>query len=236
MDGDKSHKGKAKMTERPTRGGKSIPSSARRLDMDDEDDTPRHTRLRGIDLSTRRRRGAATEQVRRGPIVDQPDIHGSEGATDFGDRELDSDSVEDYLDVVAQVLRQSAAAREREGEDIDEQPTQRIGGRFATTGTSKRSKASEDESWLVSGPVNGGPVDGSVIPSFLGHVASRMLGGELRSFLTCYNRSTACRDLWVWFSGASPELKEMIEKTGLSHLPHIMFRNLDTPLLTTFVE
>ncbi|XP_065874322.1 uncharacterized protein [Euphorbia lathyris] len=195
MDGDKSRKGKAKMTERPTRGGKPIPSSARRLDMDDEDDTPRHTRLRGIDISDRRRKGAATDQLRRGPIVDQPDIHGSEGATDFGDREPDSDSVEDYLDVVAQVLRQSAAARDRKVEDSDEQPTpgrqptQRIGG------TSKRPKASEDESWLVSGPVDGGPVDGSVIPSFLGHVASRMLGGELGSFLTCYNRSTACQDL-----------------------------------------
>ncbi|XP_065865282.1 protein MAIN-LIKE 1-like isoform X1 [Euphorbia lathyris] len=103
-------------------------------------------------------------------------------------------------------------------------------------GTSKRPKGSEDESWLVSGPVDGGPVDGSMIPSFLGHVASRMLGGEIRSFLTCYNRSTACRDLCQWFSGASPELKEMIEKTGLSHLPHIMFKNLDTPLLTAFVE
>ncbi|XP_065865461.1 protein MAIN-LIKE 2-like isoform X2 [Euphorbia lathyris] len=210
--------------------------------MDDEDDTPRHTRLRGIDISGRRRRGAATEQVRRGPIADQPDIHGSEGATDFEDREPDSDSFQDYLDVAARVVRQSAVAHDREVEESDEQstpgrqPTQRVGGRFASTGTSKRPKASEDESWVVTALVDGGPVDGSVIPSFLGHVASRMLGGEIWSFLTCYNRSTACRDLCQWFSDVSPELREMIERTSLSHLPHAMFKNLDTPLLTAFVE
>ncbi|XP_065854621.1 uncharacterized protein [Euphorbia lathyris] len=140
--------------------------------MDDEDDTPRHTRLHGIDGSTRRLRGAATKHVKRGPIVDQPDIHGSEGATDFDDREPDSDSFQDYLDVAARAVRQSAVAHDREVEESDEQPTQRVGGRFASTGTSKRPKASEDESWVVTAPVDGGPVDGSVIPSFLGHVDS----------------------------------------------------------------
>ncbi|XP_065865541.1 uncharacterized protein [Euphorbia lathyris] len=150
--------------------------------MNGEDDTPRNTRLCGIDISERRRRGAARDQLRRGPIVEQANIDGSEGATDFDDREPDSDTFEDYLDVAARAVRQSAVARDREVEDSDEQPTpgrqptQRVGGRFASTGTSKRPKASEDESWLITGPVHGGPVDGSVIPSFLGHVASRMLG------------------------------------------------------------
>ncbi|XP_065854416.1 uncharacterized protein [Euphorbia lathyris] len=172
MDGDRRRKGKDKVTERPTRGGKSIPSSARRLDMDDEDDTPRQTRLRGVDVSSRWLRGAATEQLRRGPIADQADIHDAEGATDFDDREPGSDSLQDYLDVAARTVRQSAVAHDREVEESDEQPTpgrqptQCVGGRFAGTGTSKRSKASEDESWVVTGPVAGGPFDGSVIPSF----------------------------------------------------------------------
>ncbi|XP_065878959.1 uncharacterized protein [Euphorbia lathyris] len=125
-------------TERPTIEGKSVLLSARRLDMDEEEDTPRHMRLRGIDISAHRRRGAATEQVRRGPIVDQPDIRRAEAETDYDDRDRDSDSVDDYLEVVAQ------------GEDGDEQPTQgrqliqRRGGCFASTGTSKRPKTSED--------------------------------------------------------------------------------------------
>ncbi|XP_065860031.1 uncharacterized protein [Euphorbia lathyris] len=227
MDGDRRRKGKDKVTERLTRGGKSIPSFARRLDMNDEDDTPRQTRLRGIDVSSRRLREAATDQLRRGSIVQQPDID---------DREPDSDSFQDYLDVAARTVRQSAVAHDREVEESDEQPTPGRQPTQRVRGTSKRPKASEDESWVVTAPVDGGPVDGSVIPSFLGHVASRMLGGEIRSFLTCYNRSATCRDLCQWLSGASAELREMIERTGLSHLPHAMFRNLDTPLLTAFVE
>ncbi|XP_065869327.1 uncharacterized protein [Euphorbia lathyris] len=120
------------------------------------------------------------QQVRRASIeevvLNQPEIRGAEAATDYYG---------------------------------DEQPTQgrqRRGGRFASTGTSKRPKASEDHSWIVSRQVDGGSIDGSVIPSFLRHVASRMLGGELRSFLTCYNRSLACQNLGVWLSGATPEI------------------------------
>ena len=53
-------------------------------------------------------------------------------------------------------------------------------GRFvrsdsSTTSTQrpvKKKKKLGDDSWVVKGPIPGGPLDGSVIPSFGGHVAA----------------------------------------------------------------
>ena len=46
-------------------------------------------------------------------------------------------------------------------------------------GSGRRSGGSDtapDDSWIVRGHVSGGPEDGSVIPSFLGHVAVSIWG------------------------------------------------------------
>ncbi|XP_065861890.1 histidine kinase CKI1 [Euphorbia lathyris] len=100
----------------------------------------------------------------------------------------------------------------------------------------KRSKATEDRSWIVSESVDGGSIDGSMIPNFLGHAASQMLGGHHRSYLMCYNISLACSTLERWYQGTTPELRDMIDRTGLSHLSSTMFKNLDAPLISAFVE
>ncbi|XP_065874720.1 protein MAIN-LIKE 1-like [Euphorbia lathyris] len=209
--------------ERKSVAGKSISSAARQLDMDEED-TPRHTRRRGIDIS---------EQL----VLDQPEFEG-EDANDSGDRDPGIDVADEYFQELAEAQRRPRSDGDDNGDD-DVQPTQGSsrqcrGDRFART--RKRSKATKDRSWIVSEPVDGSPSDGSVIPSFLGHVASRMLGGDLRSYLTCYNRSLACTTLERWYQRATPNLRDMVKRTGLSHLPSIMFKNLDAPLISAFME
>ena len=88
----------------------------------------------------------------------------------------------------------------------------------------------------MTGPVPGGPADGSVIPSFLGHVASRMWSGEMRGNLKCQSRGGYHTKLRAWYEKMSDEAKKVIDESGLGHLPSTMFSHLDTPLLCAFVE
>lgn len=114
------------------------------------------------------------------------------------------------------------------------------GGRFVSAGsssTSKRSRSGEaDTTWVVTEEQPGGPVDGSVIPSFLGHVASYFWKGKMRGLLKCQNRYSVCQRLRDWRAVMSPEVKAQIEGTGLSHLTDTMFRHIDFPLISAFVE
>ncbi|XP_050236021.1 protein MAIN-LIKE 1-like isoform X2 [Mercurialis annua] len=103
-------------------------------------------------------------------------------------------------------------------------------------GSSKRHETDAADVWTVSGPVPGGPHDGSVIPSFLGHIALGIWKGEDRGILKCQNRHTACRKLKEWYTSTSDEVRHMIDKTGLAHLPDTMFAHLDVPLISAFVE
>lgn len=103
------------------------------------------------------------------------------------------------------------------------------------SGSTKRSKTG-DLSWLVRSPVDGGPRDGTVIPSFLGHVASRMWAGETRSLLKCQSRVSVIKTLQEWYSQMSPSQIELVESTGLSHLQFSMLPHLDWPLICAFVE
>ncbi|CAI9108857.1 OLC1v1008556C1 [Oldenlandia corymbosa var. corymbosa] len=55
-----------------------------------------------------------------------------------------------------------------------------------SSGTSRRSKVSNEEidDWVMTDDVSGGPCDGSMIPSFLGHTAYQLWNGETRDYLT----------------------------------------------------
>ncbi|XP_055959580.1 uncharacterized protein LOC126655605 [Mercurialis annua] len=94
----------------------------------------------------------------------------------------------------------------------------------------------EVDVWTVTGPVPGGPEDDTVIPSFLGHVASRLWDGADRGVLKCQTRHGALKKLRQWYETASEEVKVLIDGTEISHLPFIMFDHLDIPLLSAFVE
>ncbi|CAI9113009.1 OLC1v1013529C1 [Oldenlandia corymbosa var. corymbosa] len=50
----------------------------------------------------------------------------------------------------------------------------RVRGLGAASVSASSSAASNTQPWVVTGPVVGGPHDGSVIPSFLGHMAHRL--------------------------------------------------------------
>ena len=88
------------------------------------------------------------------------------------------------------------------------------------------------------GPVEGGPDDDSVIPSFMGHIASRMIGDVpfVRGLLRCHNRSSVMATLRDWYGRMRPTAVALVDGTGLAHLRFSLFYHLDAPLLCTFIE
>ncbi|CAI9089725.1 OLC1v1024352C1 [Oldenlandia corymbosa var. corymbosa] len=69
-----------------------------------------------------------------------------------------------------------------------------------SSGTSRRSKVSNEEidDWVVTDDVPGGPCDGSVIPSFLGHTAYQLWNGEPRDYLTMKPEKKSLSRLHGW--------------------------------------
>ncbi|XP_050209495.2 protein MAIN-LIKE 1-like [Mercurialis annua] len=102
--------------------------------------------------------------------------------------------------------------------------------------STRRSQVNPVDDWIVRAPVPGGPRDGTVIPSFLGHVSSKIWEGEFRGMLKCQNRYSACQKLVLWYKETSEEVRDLINLTGLAHLPDTMYAHLDVPLLSAFVE
>ncbi|XP_021768491.1 protein MAIN-LIKE 1-like [Chenopodium quinoa] len=82
----------------------------------------------------------------------------------------------------------------------------------------------------------GAPEDGTVIPSFGGHVAAYIWGTQERNVLRCLSRTRLCYALVTWRGRLAQEHLELINGSGLSHLPRIMFRRFDRPLISAFVE
>ncbi|XP_021776086.1 protein MAIN-LIKE 1-like [Chenopodium quinoa] len=82
----------------------------------------------------------------------------------------------------------------------------------------------------------GGPEDGTVIPSFGGHMAAYIWGGQERNVLRCLSRTQLCSALVTWRGRLAQEHLELIDGSGLSHLRGIMFRRFDWPLISAFVE
>ncbi|XP_021754350.1 protein MAIN-LIKE 1-like [Chenopodium quinoa] len=204
-----------------------------------ESSGPRHVRSRGISASARRERVHYSED-------DEDDDGDEEEEEEDADEDVDDQSgpYDDYgpfsqrLDDVYETRRVDV----RKGRD----------GRFVSrSGTSsastvsavsrKRSRAVND-SWVVRGEVAGGPIDGSVIPSFLGHIATRIWEDQERALdsgiLKCQTRERTCNFLCSW-AEAWPEESEMVGRlraTRVSHLPATMHERIDSTLITAFVE
>uniref|UniRef100_A0A803M688 Uncharacterized protein n=1 Tax=Chenopodium quinoa TaxID=63459 RepID=A0A803M688_CHEQI len=68
----------------------------------------------------------------------------------------------------------------------------------------------------------GGLEDGTVIPSFGGHVAAYIWGGQERNVLRCLSRTQLCSALVTWQGRLAQEHLELIDGSGLSHLPGII--------------
>ncbi|KAL6530871.1 hypothetical protein OROGR_014731 [Orobanche gracilis] len=194
--------------------GKSMPLVRELLDSG-----PRHTRARGVDASIRRQREAARRD--HVPCSD----FGTEDSSGYysHDEDDDQDIYEGGDDDSSFDL-----CRVRKGR----------GGRFVASKStsSKRSRPEDDTSWMVTEEMPGGPIDGSVIPSFGGHVARHIWTGEMRGLLKCHSRIAACQSLSEWRSVMSPSLVGRITGSGLSHLTDAMFRHIDFPLISAFVE
>ncbi|XP_050229219.1 protein MAINTENANCE OF MERISTEMS-like [Mercurialis annua] len=151
----------------------------------------------------------------------------------------------DDVRIPVEDLRESDDFVSSEDEPEDE-PSEKIyiskrkkgaGGRFVGDSSSGSNRRPEEvDVWTVTGPVPGGPEDDTVIPSFLGHVASRLWDGADRGVLKCQTRHGALKKLRQWYETASEEVKVLIDGTEISHLPFIMFDHLDIPLLSAFVE
>ncbi|XP_021775353.1 protein MAIN-LIKE 1-like [Chenopodium quinoa] len=109
-------------------------------------------------------------------------------------------------------------------------------GRFVSSSQASQPSTSSAETWLVQQPMSGGPEDGTVIPSFGGHVASYIWGGQERNVLRCLSRTRLCSELVNWRDRLAQEHLELIDGSGLSHLPEIMFRRFDWPLISAFVK
>ncbi|CAI9106265.1 OLC1v1005386C1 [Oldenlandia corymbosa var. corymbosa] len=85
----------------------------------------------------------------------------------------------------------------------------------SSSGTSRRSKVSTEEidDWVVTDDVPGGPCDGSVIPSFLGHTAYQLWNGEPRDYLTIKPAKSLSR-LHGWYARLSENAQLQIQQTG----------------------
>ncbi|XP_021730494.1 protein MAIN-LIKE 1-like [Chenopodium quinoa] len=108
--------------------------------------------------------------------------------------------------------------------------------RFASSSQTSQPSTSAAEPWVVHESMTGGPEDGTVILSFGGHVAAYIWVGQERNVLHCLSRTELCSELVTWRGRFPQEHLELIDSSGLSHLPGIMFRRLDWPVILAFVE
>ncbi|XP_057251984.1 uncharacterized protein LOC130591978 [Beta vulgaris subsp. vulgaris] len=113
---------------------------------------PRHTRSRGVDALPRR----AREEHRVVPIPIPEDVHYS-----LGWDSQDEDELDNMMDVGgsgdrADMGDSTSRATMRKGRG------ERFVGELSSAGTSQlKSRATHDTTWLVEGPMLGGPLDGA---------------------------------------------------------------------------
>ncbi|CAI9093057.1 OLC1v1028463C1 [Oldenlandia corymbosa var. corymbosa] len=107
-----------------------------------------------------------------------------------------------------------------------------------SSGTSRRSKVSNDEidDWVVTDDVPGGPYDGSVIPSFLGHTAYQLWNGEPRDYLTMKPANKSLSRLRGWYKKLPENAQLKVQNTGLYHLIDTMYDDIDLALISAFIE
>ncbi|XP_050229483.1 protein MAIN-LIKE 1-like [Mercurialis annua] len=189
--------------------GKSKPIIA---ESDFEESGQRNVRKRGVSASVRRHKKGtpAIEGASETPVDDQIQDDRMED-DDMEDRRIDDADFETSED---ESLGPIVNIRRKKGKD----------GRFIaeTSSVTSRRARTEIPAWTVSDPVPGGPEDGSIIPSFLGHVAYGIwTGKEERGTLKCQSRHAVCKRLSAWHHDASDEVKHLIAESDDHYICYI---------------
>ncbi|CAI9106282.1 OLC1v1005404C1 [Oldenlandia corymbosa var. corymbosa] len=86
----------------------------------------------------------------------------------------------------------------------------RVRGLGAASASASSSAASNAQPWVVMRPVVDGPHDGSVIPSFLGHVAHRLMDKSYKPSLEMDTRVTYFKLLKEWKGSMSTEAQILL--------------------------
>ena len=236
-----------------------------------EDSSPRHPHTRYVSASARR--------DRVGPQTRPCTIHGwtSEEGHSTGGVAGSNVVGSEYEDYELEAMLQSGAPQfdddcfsdnvgfsEGEGDRVEEEVQQVTnvrkgrGGRFvrpegSSSSSRRQSRRKADDSWLVTGPMPGGPEDGSVIPSYRAHIAASIWEGGDRDVLVCRTRHQACSRLIEWadeFREAVPcspraylersreqvDIGRIVSASGLLELPRLSYTHIDAPLVSAFVE
>ncbi|CAI9117872.1 OLC1v1019360C1 [Oldenlandia corymbosa var. corymbosa] len=106
-------------------------------------------------------------------------------------------------------------------------------GQFPQGGGSQSRVSDEIDPtiWLVTDEVPGGPKDGSVIPSFLGHIAYHLWHGYNRPTLKIFKGEKILNKLKMWYKDMDDVVKGKIRGTGLGHLVHTSYEDIDLGLV-----
>ncbi|CAI9093035.1 OLC1v1028436C1 [Oldenlandia corymbosa var. corymbosa] len=86
------------------------------------------------------------------------------------------------------------------------------------SGGSSQSRVSDEIDptiWLVTDEVPGGPIDGSVIPSFLGHIAYHFWHGYNKPTLKIFKGEKILNKLKMWYKDIDDVVRGKIRGTGL---------------------
>ncbi|XP_021763798.1 uncharacterized protein LOC110728463 [Chenopodium quinoa] len=200
---------------------------------------PRHARSRRLNASVRRELGGAGNsqapfhhEQQYGTAGTWSGEHQSQGSTPMYSSPTGVPSSDDEDEE-----RGSQAAGDAQYDPQDYRTVYRGDhGRYISSSEPAQASTISSESWVVQEPMSGGPEDGTIIPSFGGHVAAYIWGGQERNVLRCLSRTQLCTELGNWRARLPQEHLEPIDGSGLSHLPGIMFRRFDWPLISAFVE
>ncbi len=214
----------------------------------EDDSAPRHPRKRGISASVRRERASLRRREEDDDdFDDEVESHDDESDDEepYGLERQEEERQREY-GIGCGRGEQYGRGHGRHGSSSSAEWVIRKGrgGKFVTGDSSsctadartQKKKRVEDDSWIVTSVTPGGPLDGSVIPSFWGHIARRIWEGADRKVLKCHNRHRACTTLQGWRSVLSDDIIGAITATHMGHLPYSMFPCLDMPLISAFVE
>ncbi|KAI5658965.1 hypothetical protein M9H77_27758 [Catharanthus roseus] len=99
------------------------------------------------------------------------------------------------------------------------------------TNPMQRKKAKND-GWEQTGPVDGGPQDPVLVPSYSGHFAGSIWRGQDRGILKLRSRYVSM----TGWAPSDPAVVQLAEEVGLSHLRSCMFQHPNSSLLSAFVK
>lgn len=99
-------------------------------------------------------------------------------------------------------------------------------------GIAQGSTEFELTSWKLTQPVLGGPINIDLLYGFGGHVAYGIWRNQERGVLTCHTRWERLKN-WLIID---QQVLELVNETRLAHLSKCIFKHMNMPLISAFVE